>query len=80
MNLNEDVLNNCGMCAAVVYEALQRVGSKERIRVMVLKKEMRVHFGESTVKKSICKLIDAGYVERDGESYDSRGHKYRIIK
>ena len=80
MDLNEQVLAECGMCAAVVYEALQRLGGTERIRVMALKKEMRVNFGESTVKKSIWKLIDAGYVERDGETYDSRGHRYKVIK
>lgn len=80
LKVNEDIVKQCGMCAAVVYEAFTRMGGNLHIRVMKLRREMKVDYGESTIKKAISALVDAGYVERHGEAYDSRGYGYKVMK
>lgn len=80
MNLKEEIVNECGMCGAVIYEALDRLGGDLYIRVMALRKEMKVDYGESTIKNHIKLLVKAGYIERAGEAYDSRGHRYKVVK
>jgi predicted transcriptional regulator len=80
LKVNEDIVKQCGMCAAVVYEAFSRLGGNLHIRVMKLRREMKVDYGESTIKKAISALVDAGYIERHGEAYDSRGYGYKVTK
>jgi len=80
MNLRDDVLEKCGVCAASVYAAIESLGGKSHIRIMELRRHMPVIFGESTTKRGIKVLLEAGYIERVGEMYDSRGFAYRIVK
>ena len=80
MTLRDDIIQLCGICAASVYAAIQALGGKSHVRVMELKKSMPVPFGESTTKKGIKALLEAGFIERMGETHDSRGFAYRIVK
>lgn len=79
MNLNDQVTNDCGLCAAVVYEAISRHQNRN-MRVVELRKELKTDYGESVIKRAIRDLMFAGYIEREGETYDCRGFKYRIVK
>jgi predicted transcriptional regulator len=78
-NLREDVLESCGQCAASVYQAMHNLGGKIHMRVMDLRKHMPIPFGESTTKKGIKALLEAGFIERVSH-YDANGMAYRIIK
>lgn len=80
LKVNEEIVAKCGMCAAVVHEAFTRLGPDLHIRVMKLRREMKVDYGESTIKKAISSLVEAGYLQRHGEAYDSRGYGYRVMK
>lgn len=79
MNLNDQVTSNLGLCAAVVYEALSRHQNKW-LRVVELRRALLTDYGESVIKKAIRDLVKEGYVEREGETYDCRGFKYRVLK
>lgn len=80
MNLNDEIVTQCGVCAAVVYHTLQTLGGKAHMRVMELRRHMPMSFGESTIKKGIKALIEMGYIKRDGEMHDARGFAYKVIK
>lgn len=80
MNISEEIAAKCGLCSAVIYETIEKMGGRCHIRVMELRRAMPVKFGESTIKKHIRTLLDEGYIAREGEMYDSRGFAYRIAK
>lgn len=73
-----DILTTAGYNAAVIYEALVRLGPVVHLRTMEIRKHLSRDIGESTIKKNIRKLEDLGYVEFIGETYDSRGRALRV--
>lgn len=77
--MREDILESYGKCAASVYQAIHDLGGKIHIRVMDLRKYMPIPFPESTVKRAIKSLIQAGFIEVN-QNYNSTGMAYRIIK
>lgn len=79
MNLRDEVTQDCGLCAAVVYEALSR-NQNRYLRVVELRRSLKTDYGESTIKRAIRSLCERGWVEREGETYDCRGFKYRVLK
>lgn len=79
MNLNDRVTEDCGLCAAVVYEALTRHQNRY-LRVVELRRELKTDYSESVIKRAIKDLVKSGYVDREGEPYDCRGFKYRVVK
>ena len=80
MELNDKIVDQIGLPAAIVHEALLRLGSKDRLRVMVIKRALKKPYSEAIIKRAINQLVDAGYLEREGELYDSRGYRYRAKK
>lgn len=78
MKLNEDIIRTAGLNAAIIYEALGRIGPIVHIRVMDIRKHLIKDIGESTIKKNIKALSDLGYVEFLGETHDSRGRALRV--
>jgi predicted transcriptional regulator len=77
MLLNDKIVNELGLPCAIVHEALLRLGSQNRYRVMFIKKALKRTYSEAIIKRSINQLVEAGYLEREGEPYDSRGFKYK---
>lgn len=73
-----DIFRTAGYNAAVIYEALQRIGPVVHMRVMDIRKHLKCDIGESTIKKNIKMLNDLGYVEFIGETHDSRGRALRV--
>lgn len=77
MKLNDRVLSDIGLSAALVHEALTRLGNG-RHKVTQIKRAMKKPYSEAIIKRSIVQLVDRDFIQREGEMGDPRGYFYKL--
>lgn len=77
MKLSNKILTEIGLQAALVHEALTRLGDGHH-RVTHIKKAMRKPICDSLIKKAIAQLVAKQFIARQGDVGDPRGYFYKI--
>ena len=77
MKLSNKILTEVGLQAALVHEALTRLGDGHH-RVMHIKKAMRKPYSETIIKRAIAKLVEKQFIARQGDVGDPRGMFYEL--
>lgn len=77
MKLSNKIVDNLGLQAALVHEALTRLGDGHH-RVTHIKKAMRKPICDSLIKRAIVQLVEQQYISRQGDIGDPRGLFYEV--